>query len=181
MRKLAWLMAALMVLALPLAGAAQTGTGRVTGVVSDATGAMLPGVTVTIKAEGTTTVRSTVTDAGGRYAFADVAPGNYEVSFELAGFSRQASKVVVAAGQSVTHEAKLQIGSQTEQVQVTGSLIPRPTLEAMSPVTTLDIEELTYPGISRVEDLLQSLPQVFAAQNSSVSNGSSGTATVDLR
>jgi len=181
MRKMAWLMAALMVLALPLAGAAQTGTGRVTGVVSDATGAVLPGVTVTIKAEGTSNVRSTVTDAGGRYAFADVAPGTYDISFELAGFSRQASKVVVAAGQSVTHEAKLQIGSQTEQVQVTGSLIPRPTLEAMSPVTTLDIEELTYRGMSRVEDLLQTLPQVFAAQNSTIANGASGTATIDLR
>jgi len=181
MRKMAWLMAALMLLALPLAGAAQTGTGRVTGVVSDATGAMLPGVTVTLKAEGTGKVSSTVTDSGGRYAFADVAPGTYDISFELAGFSRQASKVVVAAGQSVTHEAKLQIGGQVEAVQVTGTLIPRPTLEAMSPVTTLDIEELTYRGISRVEDLLQTLPQVFAAQNSTIANGASGTATVDLR
>jgi outer membrane receptor protein involved in Fe transport len=181
MRKVVWLIAALLVLALPLAGAAQTGTGRVTGVVSDATGAVLPGVTATIRGDATGASRSTVTDSAGRYAFADVAPGSYDVSFELAGFSRQASKVVVAASQSVSLDAKLQIGSQTEQVQVTGSLIPRPTLEAMSPVTTLDIEELTYRGISRVEDLLQTLPQVFAAQNSTVSNGSSGTATVDLR
>ena len=51
----------------------------------------------------------------------------------------------------------------------------------MSPVTTLEVEELTYRGINRVEDLLTSLPQVFVAQNSSVSNGASGTATVDLR
>ena len=78
-------------------------------------------------------------------------------------------------------ETKLQIGGRTEAVQVTGTLIPRPTLEAMSPVTTLEVEELTYRGINRVEDLLTSLPQVFVAQNSSVSNGASGTATVDLR
>ena len=51
----------------------------------------------------------------------------------------------------------------------------------MSPVTTLEVEELTYRGINRVEDLLTSLPQVFVAQNSSVSNGATGTATVDLR
>ncbi|MCX6544837.1 MAG: TonB-dependent receptor [Acidobacteria bacterium] len=182
MKRLAWVMVALMVLALPLAGAAQTGTGRVTGTVSDATGAVLPGVTVTLKAEGLAgAVRSTVTDSAGRYTFTDVTAGSYELSFDLAGFSKQASKVAVAAGQALTQETKLQIGGQTEQIQVTGSLIPRPSLEAMSPVTTLDIEELTYRGMARVEDLLASLPQVFAAQNSSVSNGASGTATVDLR
>ncbi len=68
-----------------------------------------------------------------------------------------------------------------EEVTVTGTLIPRPTLEAMSPVTTLDVEELSYRGVTRLEDLLQTLPQVFAAQNSTVSNGASGTATIDLR
>jgi outer membrane receptor protein involved in Fe transport len=182
MKRLAWVLVALMVLALPLAAAAQTGTGRVTGVVNDATGAVLPGVTVTIKAEGVAgAVRSTVTDAAGRYEFTDVAPGGYTVSFELAGFARQTSTVSVSAGQALTQDTKLQIGGQTEQIQVTGSLIPRPTLEAMSPVTTLDVETITYRGMTRVEDLLQSLPQVFAAQNSTVSNGASGTATVDLR
>ena len=180
MKRTVWLMAALMVLALPLVGAAQTETGRITGAVTDSTGGVVPGVTVTIKSE-TGTVRSTVTDSAGRYVVANLAPGPYDVTFELAGFTRQTNKVVVSAGQPVTMDTKLQVGGQTEQVQVTGSLIPRPTLEAMSPVTTLDVEELTYRGMTRVEDLLQSLPQVFAAQNSTVSNGSSGTATVDLR
>jgi outer membrane receptor protein involved in Fe transport len=68
-----------------------------------------------------------------------------------------------------------------DEVVVTGSMIPRPTLEEMSPVTTLDVEEITYRGITRLEDLLTSLPQVFAAQNSTIANGASGTATIDLR
>jgi iron complex outermembrane recepter protein len=68
-----------------------------------------------------------------------------------------------------------------EEVVVTGTLIPRPTLEAMSPVTTMDVEELTYRGMTRLEDLLTSLPMVFNAQNSTISNGASGTATIDLR
>ena len=181
MRKMAWLMAVLMVLALPLAGAAQTQTGRVTGVVSDATGAVLPGVTITIKSEATGKVSSTVTDSGGRYVIADVAPGPYELTIELAGFQKRTEQLVVLAGQPVNLETKLQIGGRVEAVQVTGTLIPRLTLEAMSPVTTLDIEELTYRGIARMEDLLTSLPQVFNAQNSTIANGASGTATVDLR
>ena len=68
-----------------------------------------------------------------------------------------------------------------EEITVTGSLIPRPTLDAMSPVTVLEPEEITHRGITRLEDLLTTLPQVFVAQNSTITNGASGTATVDLR
>ncbi len=68
-----------------------------------------------------------------------------------------------------------------EEVVVTGTLIPRPTLEAMSPVSTLEIEELTYRGVTRMEDLLTQLPQVFVSQNSVRSNDSTGVATVNLR
>ncbi len=69
----------------------------------------------------------------------------------------------------------------TEEVTVTGSLIPRNDLEGLSPVTVVNLEEVTYQGTGRVEDLIQQLPQAFAAQNSSISNGASGTATVQLR
>jgi len=68
-----------------------------------------------------------------------------------------------------------------EEVTVTGSLIPRPDVEALSPVTVVEAEEVTYTGTARVEDLVQALPQVFAQQNSTISNGATGTATVDLR
>lgn len=69
----------------------------------------------------------------------------------------------------------------TEEVVVTGSLIPRKDLTALSPVAVVDVEEVTYQGTGRVEDLIQQLPQAFAAQNSTISNGASGTATVQLR
>jgi outer membrane receptor protein involved in Fe transport len=68
-----------------------------------------------------------------------------------------------------------------EEVVVTGSLIPREDLTALSPVAVVDVEEVTYQGTGRVEDLIQQLPQAFAAQNSTISNGATGTATVALR
>jgi outer membrane receptor protein involved in Fe transport len=170
-----------MVLALPLAGAAQTETGRITGVVVDSTGAVLPGVSVTLTGEAAVQIRSAVTDGQGRYVFEDVPVGTYEISFQLAGLATQTLKAVVTSGQTVTLEATLSLSGVEEIVQVTGTLIPRPALEGMSPVTTLDVETITYRGLTRVEDLLISLPQVFAAQNSTIANGASGTATVDLR
>jgi len=62
-----------------------------------------------------------------------------------------------------------------DEITVTGSLIPRVDLEALSPVTTLEVEqELTYSGVNRIEDLVVSLPQVFSSQNSTIANGASG-------
>lgn len=70
----------------------------------------------------------------------------------------------------------------TDTVTVTGSLIPRADLNALSPVTVLEVEnELRYSGVTRIEDLVVSLPQVFSAQNSTIANGASGMATIDLR
>ena len=68
------------------------------------------------------------------------------------------------------------------EVTVTGSLIPRADLTSLSAVTVLDVQrELPLAGTTRIEDLVASLPQVFPGQNSTVANGASGTATIDLR
>jgi outer membrane receptor protein involved in Fe transport len=80
-----------------------------------------------------------------------------------------------------TVEQKEGVVSVKEEVTVTGTLIPREDLTSLSPVATIDVAEVTYQGTGRVEDLIQQLPQAFAAQNSSIANGASGTATVALR
>ena len=67
------------------------------------------------------------------------------------------------------------------EVVVTGSRLRSPNLESASPVTVLTSQEFKLTGTTRTEDLLNSLPQVFAGQGSNVSNGSTGTATVNLR
>lgn len=67
-----------------------------------------------------------------------------------------------------------------ETVVVTGSRIPQTNLYSASPVTTLSKDDITYDGSTTAEDLLNKLPTVFASQNSSVANGATGTATVDM-
>lgn len=64
---------------------------------------------------------------------------------------------------------------------VTGTRINNPNLTSVSPVTVVNAAEVKTQGTTRVEDLLNSLPQVFADQGSTDSNGASGTATVNLR
>src|SRR2546428_4347069 len=64
----------------------QTTAGTILGVVSDESGARLPGVTETITHLDTGIVRSVTTDEGGRYRAPGLGLGNYEVKAELTGF-----------------------------------------------------------------------------------------------
>ena len=69
----------------------------------------------------------------------------------------------------------------SNEIVITGSRIPQPNLTSASPVTVLSSQEVKLQGTTRTEDLLNSLPQSFAAQGSNISNGSTGTASVNLR
>ena len=66
-------------------------------------------------------------------------------------------------------------------IVVTGTRIQNQNLTAVSPVTTVTNADIKLAGTQKTEDLLNSLPQVFASQSSTLSNGATGTATVDLR
>jgi len=86
------------------------------------------------------------------------------------------------AQDQVDQGAQATTGSAADDVVVvTGSRIRQANLVSTSPVTQVDSEELDLRGTVRVEDMLNTLPQAFAAQGSAVSNGATGTATVNLR
>lgn len=89
-----------------------------------------------------------------------------------------ATALVTAAVPAV---AQGQQSTEVETIIVTGTRIARPNLESASPLTVVGAEEVKYQGITRTEDLINSMPQVFAGQGGNIANGASGTATVDLR
>lgn len=68
-----------------------------------------------------------------------------------------------------------------EDIVVTGSRIRSANLESVSPVLQVSSEEFAQRGVVRTEDLINQLPQVFAAQGANNSNEATGTAQVDLR
>ena len=67
---------------------AQLSQGRLAGMVTDAQGAVLPGVTVTVTSPSLIGVQTTVTQADGRFMFPSLPSGTYTVSFELTGFKK---------------------------------------------------------------------------------------------
>ncbi len=85
-----------------------------------------------------------------------------------------------AAAQNVAEGASPQEASQTE-ITVTGTRIQQPGLISTSPVTTVDSGEIRLQGATNIENVLNRLPQVTADANENVSNGSDGTARVNLR
>ena len=100
---------------------------------------------------------------------------NFLLSTTIIGGFAALAFAAPAMAQDAGQEAEL------DEVVVTGSRIPQANLVTTSPVTQVTGEDIDVAGVTRVEDLVNQLPQAFAAQNSTVANGASGTATVSLR
>ncbi len=86
-----------------------------------------------------------------------------------------AGGVILGAQGAIAQEAPVQ------KVEVTGSRIPIVNTDGASPVTVLRAKDIKLDGVRGTESLLNNLPQVFAGQGASVSNGASGAANVNLR
>jgi hypothetical protein len=103
-------------------GYAQIGQGRLTGSVTDAQGAVLPGVTVTATSPSLIGVQTTVTQADGRYIFPALPSGTYKVVFDLAGFRKvERDNIIVVLGQTISFDALLEVGGLAESITVTGA------------------------------------------------------------
>lgn len=101
---------------------AQVTTGSIAGVVSDTSGAVMPGVSVSLSGDrligGT---KTTTTDSAGRYSFDRLPPGSYDVKFELQGFRASERRgVAVSATFTATVNAKLEVGQMSETLEITG-------------------------------------------------------------
>jgi hypothetical protein len=120
------LLAVLLVLGLAAPALAQGGgasqTGVISGRVTDTSGAVLPGVTVTISSPSLMGVQNTVTNESGLYRFPAVPPGVYAITYEVPGFSTlKREGIDIALGFQATVNVELRVASVTETVTVTGA------------------------------------------------------------
>ncbi len=144
-KKLGLAFASLILISFP--AFAQTPAGILTGRVADATGLPLPGVTVTV--QGTDMHRTFTTDAEGRFRFLELAPGDYQLTSTLAGFTTNVRPhLVIGVGQTLDLPVTLAIGALTEIVNVTA---PSPMIDARQTgtATSVTIDELTNIPTSR--------------------------------
>ena len=106
-------------LALTTFSFSQGTTSRITGVVTDNTGAAVSGATVTLTNEGTNTSRTTLSSESGVYTFDLIQPGTYTVTVEKSGFKKFISaKNIALVNQPTTVNAALEIGDVSATVNV---------------------------------------------------------------
>src|SRR5262245_58215454 len=132
-------------ISLTVPAAAQIATATLTGTVRDDTGAALPNTTVTAKSDATGATRRTTTGADGRYRFAALDPGVYEVRAELASFKTAIrTGVVLTVGGTSEADITMSLGQIAEQVTVGAEspLVEPAKTELSRVVSSVEIESL---------------------------------------
>jgi len=134
----------------------------IAGLVTDDSGAVLPGVTVEVSSPALIEkTRAVVSDGQGRYSVADLRPGEYSVAFSLPGFTTiKREGVVVASGATVPINGELRIGALAETLTVTGAtpvvdvqttarrqVVDRKTLEALPNIGNVALVGALVPGV----------------------------------
>jgi hypothetical protein len=168
---------------------AQAGRGSISGLVTDPTGAIVPGAKITLLNQATGTTQHSVTTAGGLYSFVSLNPGVYVVTASMKGFESVAlDKVTVSVDQTTTANITLRIGSVNEVVTVTegtslvetsnstvGQLISAETIDRV-PLLTRNVFDLVQlsPGVTPANGT----PNSSTAQ--SISSITSGRPGVDV-
>src|SRR6266403_975831 len=121
-------------------------TGTIRGVVHDEQGLAAPGVTVTVTSPVLQGPRTSVTDSTGGYAFPNVPPGGYTVSFELSGFSTVSVKTNVLLGLVVEQNVTMRAAGVAETVRVVAeSPAPIATPIIGTNITHDEVEKLATP------------------------------------
>jgi hypothetical protein len=182
------LLAVLIGLAVP--AGAQLYTGSVTGIVSDPTGAVIPGVDLTLVDEQRGFSFTGKTDSAGRYLFRGIPPGTYKISAKAQGFEDQArSGIKIDVNQNVAVDFSMKIGSVGKitmevtarapllatQDAVTGQVVDRNLINDL-PLNGRSVWGLAFltPGVTEVDAACTG-----CSANNFISNGSRN-ATADI-
>jgi len=130
---------------------AQTSTATILGVVRDTSGALVPGVSITIKHTESGLTRSVVSSERGAYSVPLLPVGAYEISTTMPGFKQQVrSGVNLVVGQEAVVDLTLEVGGATEQVTVTeeAPLVNTTTSSTSGVITEQQVKELPLNGRS---------------------------------
>ena len=123
-------------------------TGDLAGTISDATGAVVPNATVTLKFAATNETRSAVTNSAGQYRFSLLAPGEYTISAASTGLRSAVSKfnISVGAAQEMNITLKVEATQEVVEVQAEASMIQTENANLSTSVSTKQVIELPMNG-----------------------------------
>ena len=144
----------------------QITTGVIQGVVTDASGAVVPGVTVEARNIDTNLVRAQATGTDGRFIFLQLPTGSYSITYALSGFATLVQQdITLTVGQSVTLTAGMKVSAVSETVRVTAlsPIVENLRSSAASTLNQVTVEKTPILG-RKFEDLLTLTPGVSVVQ-----------------
>jgi Carboxypeptidase regulatory-like domain/TonB-dependent Receptor Plug Domain len=163
---------------------AQVNTGTLSGQVTDASGAVIPGAKLTIRDNNTGYTREVTTAADGNYVFPDLPIGQYTVTVAAGGFESQRGSASINVGIRSRSDFQLHVGSasQTVEVSATQSALSRDDASIGTLVTEDTIKD-TPLYLRNWDDLLRTVPGVqinrYTNQSGATSSGRTGSFNVN--
>ena len=140
-------------------------SGEVSGSVTDPSGAIIPGITVTLKNLETNASRTTTTGSAGIYTVNNLQPGEYSVSVTGDGFNPFKADVVVTVGGHFTVDAKLTVGAGNATVEVSADNTAQVNTQTPEVSQVINQEQITQlPSLTRN-------PYDFVALSGNISSG----------
>src|SRR5437899_1033821 len=163
---------------------AQITTGTISGTVTDSTGAVVPGVNVTLKSVEKGISRTVRTDEGGRYRAPELALGSYEISVEAAGFQTEIrSGLTLTVGREAVVDFTLRVRAVTQTVTVTGEapLVQTANATVGALVDEREMRQLPLNGrsfadLTSIQPGVTSDLEIAAAPTQAVYTGGGGAA-----
>src|SRR6266403_4686768 len=151
------LFAAFLVLAAGGVAWSQTVQGVITGTITDPTGAVVPGATVTITNVGTNISQTTTTGSDGSYRFSLVPPGTYTIEVKAANFGGvRVSGIVVEASQTIAINRQLELAKTSQLVEVTAEV---PLVQTATSDLAYQVDATTIQNAALVDrDIFDVLP-----------------------
>ena len=159
---------------------AQTTTGQIAGIVTDPSGASVPGAAVTLTNTETQVKRQVQSDASGNFTATNLSIGNYSVSVSLSGFrTAQQQNIAVTADAKVTANFALQVGQTSEVVEVQSGAIETVNTTSGELARVIDskqVENLALNGrnytqlLTLVPGAVVTNPDIFSVTTSLASN-----------
>jgi hypothetical protein len=129
---------------------AQVDRGTMTGIITDQSGGVIPGVSVSVTNQATDVATNVTTSSAGVYTAPLLRAGIYRVAAEKEGFKKFVQTgIVVGVGETVRADVSMTLGARTETVQVTGQapLLQRETAELGNVITGQEVEELPLTSV----------------------------------
>lgn len=152
---------------------AQEFRGRINGVVTDNTGAVLPGVTVTASSPAMIQPQVQVTGADGSYRFLALNPGLYQIEFDLTGFQKVERKDVrVVINQTLTVDQQMNVATLQETVTVTGA---SPVVDTSTTAMGTNFTKELLTEIPNARDIWAAMGQAPGIQMTAYDVGGSNT------